>query len=457
VNNLNLFFQLDFIPLATALLVATSCALLGNFLVLRKLSMMGDAISHVVLPGIVVSAYLASKFNHTEIFNVYLFVGAAASGVLSTLLIQLIVTYARIETGAAMGVVFSTMFALGVLLIENLDVSNIDLDPDCLLYGQLESLVWFFESTSLSDLYVALPSGFLITATTFILSFSFVVLFYKELKITAFDSALATALGFRSNILHQTFMVVTALVVVSSFQAVGSILVIGMLICPAAAARLITESLITQIVASILISLIAALCGYFFASYIPWVFGFDFSLNTAGMIVVCLGIIFAISYIFSPTHGVFVEFFHKKRIMIRMNLEDVLGYAYRRYELEDYDPENSLAESFTHQEVIKYLPYLDPVRLQKCLALGVSQKWLKVSGSTFSLTKEGLDRGSKLVRSHRLWEHYLHDKAALDPERLHAQAHNLEHYTDSSMRLELSREQNHPDFDPHGSKIPRES
>ena len=175
--------SLDLPPFLSAVFAAASCSLLGNFLVLRRVSLMGDAISHAVLPGIVIAFLVSGSRSSLPIF-----IGAALAGVLTTLLVELVRRLGRMEAGAAMGVVFSLLFALGVLLIEQAAARNIDLDADCLLHGQLESIFWYPPETwaqflSLSTIAL-LPSEVITSICVFALCVLFVLALYKELKIT---------------------------------------------------------------------------------------------------------------------------------------------------------------------------------------------------------------------------------------------------------------------------------
>ncbi|MEM9802820.1 MAG: metal ABC transporter permease [Planctomycetota bacterium] len=245
---------LDLFPLLAGTLAAVCCGVLGNFLVLRRLSLMGDAISHSVLPGLVIAFLVTSTRS-----PLVMFLGAAIAGVATVVLVEVVKRLGRVEPGAAMGVVFSVLFALGVLLIQRAAAERVDLDADCVLHGQLETLVWYGAPDTLGEALrwsnlqhvprqVAVLFGMVVAAVLF------VVLFFKELRIAAFDPALATTLGFNSTALHYLLMIFVAAATVASFEAVGSILVIAMLVCPAATARLLTDRLSTQIAWSVAIA-----------------------------------------------------------------------------------------------------------------------------------------------------------------------------------------------------------
>lgn len=284
------FVQVDMPAMLAALFAACACALLGNFLVLRRQSLMSDAISHSVLPGIVLAFMIAGARATAPMFA-----GAAAAAFVTVLLIGLVKRYARLESGAAMGVVFSIMFAAGVVLIEQGGARNVDLDADCVLYGQLEHILWLAPNSlaSLGDpaVWLDMPRQVTTLAAVLALSAVAVVLFWKELKIASFDPQLATSLGFSAGRIDTGLMFLVGVVAVAAFEAVGSILVIAMFICPAAAARVLTERLAPQVWLSLLFAAVAAIGGYVLAAFGPGWLGSDGSLVASGMISVVSGMI----------------------------------------------------------------------------------------------------------------------------------------------------------------------
>lgn len=300
---LNLSIGVDLFPLLAAVLAAVTCGVLGNFLLLRKLSLMGDAISHSVLPGLVIAFLIAATRS-----PMVMFLGAAIAGIATVMLVELVRKLGRVEPGAAMGVVFTVMFALGVLLIEQAAVRHVDLDADCVLHGQLETLVWYDAPATLGELlrWATLAEVPRTVATLTImttLAFLFVAALFKELRLAAFDPGLATTQGFSANLLHYLLMAFVAAATVASFEAVGSILVIAMLICPAATARLLTDRLLPQIIWSIVFALTAAIGGYLAAIIVPGFWGKD-AVNAAGSITVVSGLLLAAAIIGSPKHGI---------------------------------------------------------------------------------------------------------------------------------------------------------
>ncbi len=276
---------------AIGTLCAMACALLGNFLVLRRMSLMGDAISHAVLPGLVI-AFLATGTRSL----LPMFAGAMAAGALTVLLTFWIHRLGRIDRGASMGIVFTTLFALGLLLLEQARSSNVDLDADCVLFGDLlwvsQNVAWEWD---LGRHVLAVPRGALTLGCVFLLDLGFVLLLLKELRISTFDPELADTLGFRSAALQYLLMILVALTAVAAFEAVGSILVIAMLIIPPATAHLLSDRLGGMIAASLLAAALCAPAGHALATLTD--------TETSGMMAVSALALFLLAALLAPRHG----------------------------------------------------------------------------------------------------------------------------------------------------------
>lgn len=293
------FVPLSLTPMLIGILVAVTCALPGNFLLLRKQALIGDAISHVVLPGIVVA------FLVTGVVSTWpMLIGAAAAAVVAVAAIETIRRLGQIEPGAAMGVVFTAMFAGGVLLLEQSDTSSVHLDVEHALFGNLESLIWLDASgwSSLLDpvALAGLPVELLRMFCALVLVGLFIVLFWRPLKISTFDEGFARTIGMPTRPIGLGLVVLSAVAAVAAFDAVGSIIVIAMFICPPAAARLMTNRLEHQVLWSVFFATTAAVAGYVLAGYgLVWM-GFDASVSAAGMIATVSGLLLAAAAAFGP-------------------------------------------------------------------------------------------------------------------------------------------------------------
>ena len=225
------FVPLSLTPLLIGIFAAVACALPGNFLLLRKQALIGDAISHVVLPGIVVAFLLTGAITALPMM-----LGAAGAAIVAVVMIEAIRRLGKIEPGAAMGVVFTTMFAGGVLLLEQTDTSTVHLDVEHALYGNLESLIWLdavgWSSLLDTEALVHLPVELPRMALTLLAVSLFIALFWRVLKISTFDEGFARTLGVRTNLLGLALVITAAVAAVAAFDAVGSIIVIAMFICP---------------------------------------------------------------------------------------------------------------------------------------------------------------------------------------------------------------------------------
>ncbi len=297
------FLQIDLPALLAALFATIACGLLGTFLVLRRQSLMGDAVSHSVLPGIVLGFLVAGSRETWPIF-----LGALGAAVTAAVLIELIRRFGKVEPGTAMGVVFSIMFAAGIVLMEQADAHSVDLDAECVLYGQIEDILWLapngWDSLLDSAVWADMPREVRTLGIVLAITVLAIVLFYKELKISSFDPALSTSLGINANLIHFGLMTLVGAVAVAAFEAVGSILVIAMFICPAAAARLLTDKLRTQLWLSAALAALAAISGYVLAAFGPFWFGSEHSLGVSGMIAVMTGVILTLAILFAPRYGI---------------------------------------------------------------------------------------------------------------------------------------------------------
>lgn len=293
------FVALTLPPMVIAMLAAMACAAPGNFLLLRRQALLGDAMSHVVLPGIVAAFLLTGSAAQPVMLA-----GALAAAALSSVLIEVIRRATRADPGAAMGVTFTAMFAAGVLLLEGSGAGAVHLDVEHALYGNLEGLIWIdatgwaslADPAALATLPPELPALALATA----LILSAIAFFWRPLAISTFDEGFATTIGIPTRLVSAGLTGLTALAAVAAFSAVGSILTIAMLICPPATARLLTDSLPRQMALSLGIAATAAALGTVLAGYLPLALGATFSVSAAGSIATLSGLFLALAAAFGP-------------------------------------------------------------------------------------------------------------------------------------------------------------
>lgn len=422
-----------------AVLCAVAASLLGNFLVLRRMSMLGDAISHAVLPGLAVAFFVSESRN-----SLPMFVGAVVVGILTAFFTQWIHKVGRVDEGASMGVVFTSLFALGLLLIVQA-ADNVDLDPGCVLYGSIELTPF----DKVNFLGWEVPAAVRTLGIVTCINLFFVVLLYKEFKLASFDPALATSLGFSSALIHYLLMVLVAVTAVASFESVGNVLVVAMFVVPPATAALLTRRLSVMIIVSAVVAACSACLGHVAAILVPAQFGFQ-STTTAGMMAVMTGVFLAVAALLSPSQGILVRLVRRQFLSLRILGDDIVALLYRFEE-----PDRRSVKRLSMPELRRLLlcgPTSLFVAAQRLRARGE----LLIENNQYALTDSGRARAQNLVRSHRLWEQYLQEHAGVAASRVHGVAEQIEHFTDQELRQRLDAETNEPAVDPHGRPIPSE-
>lgn len=458
IHNLNSWESLDTWIVVIAALAAMSCSIPGTFLLLRRQSMMGDALSHAVLLGIVPAllfleycksqGWIASEqvplWQHS-----FYFMGAVIIGVLCALLTELIQSLGKVESSASLGVVFTSLFAMGLLLV-SLKAGNIDVDANCVLYGNVElAVIWEWGNSGV-------PVAAIVNGAVLLFNLLCVFLFYKELQISTFDPDLANSLGFPARLIHYCLMAVSSVTLIVAFESVGSILVIAMLVTPAATACLLTHRLSQMILIALVVAALTALLGHAMAFSIPGPvfsrlgYGNVQGVSTAGMMAVCSVVIFILAGLFSPQLGLVSKWRALWKLNRRIFAEDLLGLLYRMEEAEMSAVERNLLleqaireNRFTNWFAMRWLLKTERIRV-------------RTSESGYVLTENGRVLARKLVRSHRLWESYVAKHFAVAQDQYHESAHRTEHFVDEKARKELAKELEQPQDDPHGQSIPEE-
>ncbi|MBC7772752.1 MAG: metal ABC transporter permease [Pyrinomonadaceae bacterium] len=425
---------------------AAACALLGCFLVLRRLSLLGDAISHAILPGIAVAFMLSGSRGIGPML-----LGAGGAGLLAAFLSSGLKRWGRVPEDASLGIVFTGMFALGVILI-TFAARDVDLDPGCVLYGSIETIaigrVQFagFEA----------PRAIMTLAVVLVLDVLLVVIFFKELKLISFDAALATSMGFSAALVHYGLMAAVAATSVACFEAVGSILVVAMMIAPGATAHLLTDRLGRMLWLSVLLGASAAIIGYQLAS--------SLDTSVAGMMSTVAGVQFAVAALVSPRHGIIAKAFTKLALSIRIRREDLIASLYRLAESAANAPAGgsvNIGAGIAQHSPLRpsptappSLPGTRPILDRIALRLNQRSGLVRVDDhGGLSLSEDGMLAGMRLIRSHRLWESFLTHHVGLEPDHVHDPSHRMEHFITDDMAARLGTEFAHQP-DPHGKPVP---
>jgi manganese/zinc/iron transport system permease protein len=316
------------------------------------------------------------------------------------------------------------------------------------LFGQLELTVW----ETVSFLGVDVPLAALTSAGLLLFNLLLLALFFKELRAATFDAAMATSLGIPAGLIHYLLMGITAATVVMAFKSVGSILVVAILIVPAACGMLMCERLITLILVSLAVAAGSAALGHVLAKVLPpLIFGpLGFpqvtDAGTPGMMAVACGLFFVLFLLISPRQGLISRAIARVRLTLKMAADDILASLYRKQE--------GVAEGTSlRKDVRRETAWIGPWTWS--LAVWILQRRGWVQGqSDLALTPAGIEQASTLVRSHRLWESYLHKHFSLSDAELHGSAHLVEHFLDRDLQTQLDQELDSPPLDPHGKSIP---
>ena len=292
-------------------LITAACGLIGNYLILRRMALVGDAISHSVLPGMAIAFLLADSLS-----TLPMFLGALGAGIVTTVLIELIHKKTRVKQDSAIGITFSTLFAIGVIIISVGLSDSVHLDTECVLYGEIAFVPLDLVQTKLGsdalsvvekipglnsemfldgDLLTLAPPSVIRMAVVAGITLLLVVLFYKELLVTSFDSGLSSSLGINSTVVHYALMGMLSVIIVSAFEAVGAILVIAMLILPGATASLLAHRLPLMFGITVVHALLSAVGGIHLATWLD--------CSPAGAMVVAGSAVFALAWVFSPSEG----------------------------------------------------------------------------------------------------------------------------------------------------------
>ncbi|WGK65717.1 metal ABC transporter permease [Croceiramulus getboli] len=353
-----------------AALVAIACALPGTFLVLRKMAMISDAISHSILPGIVLGFFLTQDLN-----SPWLILLAALSGVLTVFIVEQIQKTGLVKEDTAIGLVFPAFFSVGVLLIAQ-HANDVHLDIDAVLLGELAFAP--FDRLYWGDMDLG-PKSLWVISTILLGTLVLLITFFKELKLSTFDKGLATSLGFSPVLIHYGLMSMSSVTVVGAFDAVGAVLVVALIIAPAAAAYLLTDSLKTMLVLSSIFGVVAAVAGY-------WV-AYALDASIAGSITTVLGLLFFLVYLFAPKRGVISVIYKEKRQSIEVSLLTFLLHL-QNHSQEEERHVNHLQEHINWQRV----------RSKSVLDLALKNNLIQIDNQVVFLTPKGQEFTDEALR-----------------------------------------------------------
>jgi manganese/zinc/iron transport system permease protein len=306
----------------TGALVGVAATLLGTFLVLRGNSMLSDAISHSIVFGIVVVWLIT----HQQSGPVQI-IGAALTGVLTVFLIEVLANTRRVKNDAAIGLVFPILFSIGVLLL-NIYARDVHIDTHTVLLGEI-GFVWL-DTIEVGGYQV--PQSLLSMSAVTLINVLFVGFLYKELKLTTFDPALATALGFAPGLLFYVVLMLTSVTAVAAFDAVGAVLFIAFVIVPPSAAYLLTDRLSLMLVIGALIAIASSVAGYYLA--VAW------DVSIGGMMAVMTGVFLAIAFLLGPRYGLIAQVVRRRGLTEANRCRTLAVHIYNHEGMPDQDEEN---------------------------------------------------------------------------------------------------------------------
>lgn len=345
-----------------AAIVAIACAIPGVFLVLRKMALISDAISHSILPGIVIGFFITQDLN-----SPLLILLAALTGVITVVMVEFIQKTGLVKEDTAIGLVFPVLFSIGVILIAK-NANDVHLDVDAVLLGELAFAPFDRLMVGGADWG---PKSLWVMGSILFITISLLILFFKELKVTTFDAGLSSVLGISPVVMHYGLMSVSSITVVGAFDAVGAILVVALMIAPAATAYLLTEDLKKMIWLSILFGVVSAISGYWVANIL------DASIS--GSIATTLGVVFLLVYLFAPKKGLISVLYRQKQQRIEVSLITFLLHL-NRHEEESERHINHLQEHINWRAV----------RAKSVLDLAEKNNLVEIENQVVSLTEKGL-------------------------------------------------------------------
>ncbi|MEM6343360.1 MAG: iron chelate uptake ABC transporter family permease subunit [Bacteroidota bacterium] len=401
--------------LITSAMVGVMCGILGCFIVLRNMSLIGDALSHAILPGVVVG-FMVAGYSVLGFFT-----GSVIAGLIAAVLMTWIQRNVRTQEDAAIGIVFTSMFALGVMGISWVTrQEGVHLDLKDFLFGNILGIA---------------DQDVILTLMVMIFTIVCVIAYYRYFFITTFESVVAETLGISVSTMHYFLMLLLSFAVVASLQSVGVILVVAMLVTPASTAYLLTHKLKLMLVIAGAVGLLSTTIGLLLAII--------FETTPGPAMTVTSTFFYLMAVFFSPQRGLLSRSVKRRQKRINILREDILKQALRLHEKGELTLKNLQARLREEHGIIK--PQLNRL-VQKGL--------IKQNRNQLVLTDEGIRIGYNLIRAHRLWETYLVQEFGLSEDQIHEDAEKYEHILPEALVDEVALHLGNPRLDPHGSPIP---
>jgi ABC-type Mn2+/Zn2+ transport system permease subunit/Mn-dependent DtxR family transcriptional regulator len=404
-----------FRALLASTMVGVTCGILGVFIVLRNMSLIGDALSHAILPGVFV-AFILFGYN-----TLGFFFGTVIAGLVFAILMTWIQQNTRTKNDAVIGIVFTAMFSLGVIGISSISRTGVHIDMKDFLFGNVLGV-------SNQDL--------IMNGTVMVMVALSIVVFYRYLFASTFQPTIASTMGIPVKLMHYYLMLLLSFSVVAAMQTVGVILVVAMLITPASTALLLANRLPKVLLIAGIIGFLSSLSGLIFSIW--------YEMPPGPSIAVTATCIYLLAAFFSPEHGLLAKWFTRRKQQQKIKAEDILKEAFKI----------SLGNPFPIDRIKEKLSIPGP-QLKLVLQSLTHQKLVKpLDRENFELTEAGKEQANNLIRAHRLWESYLVNEMGMDADQIHDEAERIEHLLTSAQVDEVDKQLGYPALDPHGSPIP---
>ncbi len=407
-----------------ALCIAVSSTCIGMHFVLNRESLISDAISHSVLPGIAI-AYIITGLR----LPLPMFIGAIIAGLFATMLINFIIKQSRIDPSTSMGVVFSGFFAVGLLLISNV-ASTVDLDPSCVLFGSLELTP--LETVQIASLDI--PHAFITNASVMIFNIVFLLLLFRIITTVTFDSYFATSIGMPVRFVRMIQILLITVTSVAAFESVGSILIIAFLIIPPIVGWLFSITIKRMFFISLITAILSSYLGHVIAIYIPPFFGID-DISSTGSIVTILGVFLLIAALFSPRMGFVIISINKIKNAVIVASYDILktlyinkNTMYRR--IKDFKRIHNQSFVAGKLGIMSIILAIRVLRYKKYIVYSTQDG--------FITSEEGDRKAQEIIEQHRAWETYLYLEG-MSPEEIHLSAEQLEHSNEVNVAQKIQK------------------
>lgn len=404
-------------------LLGIGSAYVGTFSFLDKKALLGDAISHAVLPGICLGFILAEEKN-----PLYIVTGAFLSGALATFLSSWLKKNTKLSEDTIIATILSVFFGFGIVLLTGLQKSG---NPEI---AGLNSFI-FGNAIGISETDLLIYGGLSLTIIVVL------TLLLKEFRLMVFDPGYGKAIGFPMEAIRFLFNVLMILAVVIGIQAIGVVLMAALLITPGAAARFWTDRLNPLLILAASFSILSGILGTYISFVLP-------QMPTGPWVVVFLSLIALLSFMFSPKSGIVFRYFSRKKYLRKTHRDHLMKALYKAQE----ENKNGL----TIEEIYELYPY-QKAQIDQSIKDLLQEGFIAKNQLLVMLSTQGISDAMRIVRLHRLWELYLNEYMNIAPDHVHESAEQMEHLLTPELEAMLEKRLNFPTLDPHQETIPREN